>query len=104
MGSTNQPPGTTRTLGLTEKAQRTIVTLLFLAFAIGVAYELVGTSWVLLASSGRAGLTAVAAAGCGALSIVGIRLAVTDLRYAPGLVLGYGLGAYIGVLISRPTK
>jgi 2-methylcitrate dehydratase PrpD len=70
-------------------------------FLLGLLYELFGAVWVKACAAGDAGRAGVTAALCASCNVAGILLAASNIHNAPGLILGYGVGAYLGVKISQ---
>jgi hypothetical protein len=72
---------------------------LVVAFAGGAIYEACSVVWVHAATGGSAWQTALVSALQALASVAGIGESVRDWRVAPFFVGGYGLGAYLAMVL-----
>ena len=72
-----------------------------LVFVVGLIYEGASVFWVHNSERENAKHTAFFSMVKSTCAVIGFTVAVRDWHYAPLFILGYGVGGYLGVIISK---
>ena len=72
-----------------------------LALVAGAFYESCCVMWVRCSTKGRAALSGLFSMLAATTQLIGIGEAIYNVRTAPFFIVGYGLGSYLAVKISK---
>jgi len=74
------------------------------AFLCGLIYEITAVLWIHEQSKLHVWRAVAWSVFAGSISVAGVWLAINDLHHAPALVLGYGMGTYVGIRIKARLR